>query len=123
MIQTLVEKLRRHNVSSEAKEEGFETDRDMKDFVLYESRDTRSTLSQGTIGRLKERYQDKFREVEVFDRMGDRVGDGPAFYLLTAMKAEFNRIPELKIQFPTFVDLANHVIDERDKEISAQQSL
>lgn len=120
-LQKIVEMVRGTAVSETAKARGFATDSDMRDFSLYESRKTRLKLSQNTVTRLQEKYPMKMAEVAVMDRAGDNMGDGAAFFAITALQVQYDKALELKTEFPTFVDFANHILDKTDEEFKRRE--
>lgn len=108
-------------ISEEARAREFQTGEDMRDFEIYEIRSTRASLSQEIISRLQERYPEKIRKVGVYDRMGERIGEGPAFYYMAALEANYNGAgTEIRGEFPTFADYATHILDETDRQWNLQ---
>ena len=72
----------------------------------------------------KESDPNKEAEDTVMKRASDKMGgDGPAFYIMTALKVQYDRATELKEQYPTFADFANYLLDATDKERERQKNL
>ena len=51
----------------------------------------------------------------IMNRANDAFGEGPAFYIMTALKIRYDNNPMVKKDFPTFESFATNIFDKTDE--------